>query len=694
MPVKSLELHAEEALSKEPRTAQSIGNEEVILSTPVDITAQKQTEEVLRKSAERRRVAEAVGEERQRLFDVLEALPAMICLLTPDHHVAYANRSFRERFGEADGRRCYEYCFGRSKPCNFCESHRVLKTGKSHRWEMKWPNGSVIDVYGIPFTDVDGSPMILEMNTDITAFRRTEEALMAERQRFHDVLDILPAYVVLLTPDYHVPFANRFFETRFGKAEGRRCFEYLFGRTEPCEICETYSVLKTRQSHEWEWTGPDGRNYYIFDFPFTDVNGADSILEVGLDITEKKRTEEELRQAHAELEAKVKERTAALEGEIRERKRAEEALRKNETLLRAVTDNNPDPIFMKDSRGRLVYANPATLRMIGKTIDDVIGKTDEDFYVNTADGRAIMENDRRIMDSRQSEIVEESLSNPDGSKRFYISSKAPFYDARGQILGLIGVGHEITDRKLAEEALRDRESRYRQLALRLEQVREEERAALARELHDDLGQVLAGLGFDLAWINKRMSNHDGEVKRKVENIREYVRTALQRLRMVYTQLRPGLLDEMGLSAAIESHISSFQEKSGILTILETHIDERVLNTDQITTLFRIIQESLTNVFKHAKASEVNVSLSQKNGDLVLMVADNGKGIRKSDLKKQHSFGLVGIEERIKKLGGEFDIQGKAGKGTVLTVSIPVSGCPKSQVSGFKSQEKEDSELPE
>ncbi len=124
--------------------------------------------------------------------------------------------------------------------------------------------------------------------------KRAREALEVERQQFNDVLDMLPAYLVLLTPDYHVPFANRFFRERFGESHGRRCFEYLFGRTEPCEACETYKVLKTMSPLEWEWTGPDGRNYFIYDYPFTDANGSTLIMEVGIDITKQKETQSEM----------------------------------------------------------------------------------------------------------------------------------------------------------------------------------------------------------------------------------------------------------------------------------------------------------------------------------------------------------------------------------------------------------------
>ena len=160
---------------------------------------------------------------------------------------------------------------------------------------------------------------------------RTEELekirrrLQQEHQRLSDVLETLPAYLILLTPDYHVVFANRFFRERFGESHGRRCFEYLFGQSEACEICETYTVLKTKAPHHWEWTGPDNRNYDIYDFPFTDVEGSPLILEMGIDITAYRQTEAALRERTEEL-SKSQERLQQLASQLllaqeRERKR-------------------------------------------------------------------------------------------------------------------------------------------------------------------------------------------------------------------------------------------------------------------------------------------------------------------------------------------------------------------------------------
>lgn len=169
---------------------------------------------------------------------------------------------------------------------------------------------------------------------EIAERERIEAALITERQRFAHLFDALPVYLILLSPDYRVPFDNRFFRERFGESKGRRCYEYLFRRSEPCEHCESFKVLETLEPHEWEWTGPDGRTYYIYDFPFNDLDGSPLIMEVGIDITARKRAEAELEKHHQNLEVLVEERTrdleaanAQLRAEVAERKRAEKMLR-------------------------------------------------------------------------------------------------------------------------------------------------------------------------------------------------------------------------------------------------------------------------------------------------------------------------------------------------------------------------------
>ena len=153
-----------------------------------DITGCKRAERALSESEANSKVAEAIEIERQRLFDVLDALPAMVCLLTPDYNYAFTNRKFREKFGELNGRHCYEYCFGLTKPCDFCQAFKVLETGQPHYWEVTTPDGSIIDVHNFPFTDVDGSQLVLEMDIDITERKKAEEALeKVEKARIKEI---------------------------------------------------------------------------------------------------------------------------------------------------------------------------------------------------------------------------------------------------------------------------------------------------------------------------------------------------------------------------------------------------------------------------------------------------------------------------------------------------------------------------
>ena len=278
--------------------------------------------------------------------------------------------------------------------------------------------------------------------------KRTRE-LKAERQRLYSVLETLPVYVALLTRDHHVPFANRFFRERFGESDGKRCYEYLFKRAEPCEECDTFTVLKTHAPHHWEWTGPDGRNYDVHDYPFADADGSTLILEMGIDITEQKRAEkalqdmnllleqrvgerttelraanaglldsrraalnlmedsvaarrkaeevsvelrrevaerkkaeEELQRAHEELELRVRERTQdlvkavdSLHQQMEARAYAENDLRKSGEKLLKTLESITDGFFTLDREWRFTHVNSETLRLFRKERDELIGRS-------------------------------------------------------------------------------------------------------------------------------------------------------------------------------------------------------------------------------------------------------------------------------------------------------------------------------
>jgi PAS domain S-box-containing protein len=323
-----------------------------------------------RMSADLETANEDVFTERQRLYEVLETLPAYVVLLDKDYHVPFANRFFRERFGESHGKRCFEYLFNRTETCENCESYKVMRTEAPHHWEWLGPDGRNYDINDFPFRDTDGSLMILEMGIDVTERKKAEAALQTERKRLFDVLETLPSMICLLTPDHHVAFANRSFREQFGESRGRRCYEYCFDKTAPCEFCESFSVLETGRPHRWEFTTPQGVIIDAHDFPFTDSDGSQNILKMYIDITDRKKAQAALVELNATLEQRVADRTAAL--------------RESEEKYRSLFENMSEGFglheIILDAAGkpcdyRFLELNEAFARLTGLSRENLIGRT-------------------------------------------------------------------------------------------------------------------------------------------------------------------------------------------------------------------------------------------------------------------------------------------------------------------------------
>lgn len=237
--------------------------------------------------------------------------------------------------------------------------------------------------------------------------------------------------------------------------------------------------------------------------------------------------------------------------------------------------------------------------------------------------------------------------------------------------------HEIAERKRVEEALQHSREQLRQLAAYQEQVKEDERKRIAREIHDDLGQNLMALRIDVSLLHARTAHTHSRLHHKVDQALAHIDATIRAVRVIINNLRPAVLD-LGLHAAIEWQLREFERRTGITCIFENQAEEADFEMDdnRATAFFRILQESLTNVARHAQASEVRVEVERRDQHFCMTIADNGIGMFEGCRRKSHSFGLLGIEERVSSLGGEFNIDADAGRGSHLSVSIPVAAALK------------------
>jgi signal transduction histidine kinase len=231
---------------------------------------------------------------------------------------------------------------------------------------------------------------------------------------------------------------------------------------------------------------------------------------------------------------------------------------------------------------------------------------------------------------------------------------------------------EINERKTAEEQLRESEVQLRALAARLISIREEERARIAREIHDELGQVLTGLKMDVTWLAKRLPPNQQPLLEKTDTMCHLIDSTVQLVRVISTGLRPEILDDMGLVEAINWQAREFQKRMGIRCRMKLPTDQVALDRELSTTVFRIFQEVLTNVARHARASSVTVELKISGQELSLKVADDGVGFVESEMRGRDSLGLLGMRERAQLFGGEVAIRGMPGRGTTVSVSIPMT----------------------
>lgn len=353
-----------------------------------------------------------------------------------------------------------------------------------------------------------------------------------------------------------------------------------------------------------------------------------------------------------------------------EQARQEEDRRENETAFAAMAEG----AVITDAQGSILWVNDAFCAIYGYTREEVIGRNprilksgrhDAAFYgefwrqlMQAGHWRGEVWNKRKTGEIFPEELSIQALRGPDG-----------------RIVRFISIFSDITERKRNEDELEkqrqqleESEARLRELAEFLQTVREEERARIARELHDEMGQALTALRIDLGWLRNKCSPLGTSTVERVGSALGVVEHSIVSLRRISEDLRPAMLDSLGLAAAVEHHVEQFSQRTGIPCRLIMNREEFELDDRLATTVFRVVQESLTNVARHASASEASVQIDETDDGIGLTVQDNGCGLIGASDKK--TFGLLGMRERIAMLGGRLEIDSRPGQGTRIAGWLP------------------------
>jgi PAS domain S-box-containing protein len=394
------------------------------------------------------------------------------------------------------------------------------------------------------------------------------------------------------------------------------------------------------------------------------------------------QVEDELRAHRDHLDLMVKERTAELiklnkdlRTEIMRRIRMERELMESQRFVNRITDTTPNIIYLFDlAENRLVYINDRVRDILGYSPEG-IKKLKFTELAPPAAREVLKLRKERFSESSDGDIIESEyqMKNSRGELRWFYSRDVVFNKTDdGQPKLILGMAQDISERKITEEEIRNSRQQLRELLAHQQSVREDERTRISREIHDELGQSLTALKMDLHWVARRLSREQKPLLEKTQVMSRAIDLTIKTVQRISAELRPGLLDDLGLAAALEWQADDFQKRTGIRCDLTVSPDYITLNRNVSTAIFRIFQETLTNVARHAKSKMVRIYLRKKENEIMLRVCDNGKGITKKQASSPKSIGLIGMKERVDFLGGRVEITGIKNRGTTVVVHIPVN----------------------
>ena len=512
--------------------------------------------------------------------------------------------------------------------------------------EIEHPHGTrrVIQSLSYPIATREGW-MAGTISRDITVQRQRELVLRETQERYRELVD--KAGVAIMIDDEEGDIV--FFNDRFAELHGYPVEDMKEQSVD--SLVHPDDVERVRRYHRQRMEGVETPSRY----EFKGLKKDGSIIYLEVDVV-----------ALEEGDKIVG--TRSYFWDVSERKWVEEALRESEERYRAIFEQAADTIVLVDpDTGELSEFNDRAYENLGYTRQEFEKLKLPDFEIIESE-EEVAEHIQRIL-REGSDVFDTKHRTKDNEIRdIQVSSRAISLRGKDYIQSM---WRDITEHKRFEEELKQSHEQLRMLSARIQSTREEERSNIAREIHDELGQNLTAIKMDLSWLRKELLPSQGALVGKTESVSKLVDDTIQRVKRISAELRPGLLDDLGIAAAVEWQAGEFEKVSGIECGLVLDPEELLLDQERSTAIFRVFQEILSNVARHSEATKVEVSLKAESERVILEVSDNGRGITKEELSSPTSLGILGMRERAAQLGGEFKIAGKKGKGTTVTLRFPL-----------------------
>jgi PAS domain S-box-containing protein len=608
---------------------------------------------------ERKRTEEALRESERFSSSLLNESPHPIIVINPDTSIRYVNPAMVNLTGFSA-----EELIGRKVPYPWWAKGTARRTTRAlkealhkglHSLERNFQKKSGeqfwVEITAVPAVRDGEVQYMLASWIDITERKQAEELLQKERDTFYSILQKAPYGVMLIDKDENLPFVNPEFTNITGYT-----FEDVPTAKDWFRQAYPDPHYRNMVSETWGKDFIQGEAHETFREKFKRV------FSRAFNVVCKNGATKEIEFSRAELGDG---RSIVMLADITERKRMHALLETAAAEWRTTFDAISDSVCLLDQKGKIVRCNNAMLQLIGKPFSEIINHHCWEVVhgvLEAPPGSPI----KRVAKTHQRETDFFAKNS-----RWFNVSVDPLLDENGALVGEVHIMSDITERKRVEDELQGSREQLRNLTLYLESVREQERTNIAREIHDELAQALTALKMDVSWLDHRLPSDPKSLIEKTQSMNDLIDTTIQTVKRISAELRPGILDDLGLVAAIEWQAEEFQNRTGIVCHVTVEPQDIMLDQDRSTAIFRIFQETLTNVARHAHATRVTVSLKVKAGTLILRLSDNGRGIAEEQISDPQSFGLIGMQERVHPWGGKVSFKGIPGKGTTVVVNVRI-----------------------